>query len=829
MSATKNPKTKQGGSAARKKDGAPRVSVPHTAPAVALLLGTLFVLSCLAGVTFVSGPPSYNVGDIAVADVVAPVDFLVEDVASTRAKRVQAARAEPPVFDLTMEPYAALNRGVQAVFITVSAATAGTMEDVRWQIAEDLNSEIPKSTLQLWRREDFQNMVLARVLPWMRDYMQRGVVRDSSLMSGFDRGVSMRDAAQGTETWVENPATLPDVRRVRAELAQYLKTELKKPLVIRKAVWALVGPQMGPTLVHNEAETETRVERAVEAVGPMYFHVRQGEIVVRQGEPVTMEQRIKLAAMAERTPETFTVRRAVGIFMLCGLFAMGLALAPRAGLHPRFAAKDYVLLSVVMLLFGGLAKFLAMAGGPLAAESVRVLLPYSLPVPAAAGVLALFFPHAVSIFSLMLVSFLCTHMLGGDLSLFSFYFVSGVVQVFAVKMAESRSELMSTVLPLLVCLSLAWVGVNFLDFNGMQHALAGGAYVLAGGVMSLILVLSLSPIVELALGYTSRFRLMELMSLEQPLMRELMVGAPGTYHHSIVVSNMVEAGARAIGANPLLAKVAALYHDVGKLSKPQYFIENQMGGVNRHDKLSPSMSALILTSHVKQGIEMARTHKLGQEIEDCIRQHHGTMLISYFYHKAEERAKERGESPPREEGFRYPGPKPQTKEAGLLLLADAIEASSRTLVEPTPSRIRGHIEKTIRRIFLEGQLDESALTLKDLHQISRVFEHILAGIFHQRIKYPEQEAKEAKEAKEARELKEPKEAKSQESGAKDANSGGAKAPVSDDAEPAEEAEARKAEDRKGRSGSKPENDHTGQTAAKGDGATVLRFKAGRNG
>ncbi|WP_461209242.1 HD family phosphohydrolase [Desulfocurvus sp. DL9XJH121] len=735
MSVTKTTKT-----ASKSRPSPGRNLYVESQGGLALFWCVLLLLSCLAGVKFVSGPPQYKEGEIAESDVEAREDFLVEDVEATQAKRRQAAQAEPPVFDLSSQAYEDLHKGVHTVFATIMAATPESLEDVRWQVAEDLNSEISKSTLNLWRREDFQNMVLARVLPWLRDYMANGVAKDVAELVGYTQGVVVRDVQMGTESLNRDPGAVADVRQMRADLAAYLKADLHKPLVMRKAVWSLVGQLVSPSLTLNTRETRFRIEQSVGGVGPVFFHVRRGEVVVRQGEAVTARQRLKLLAMAEQIPQSFTVHRAVGIFMLCGLFALGLFLVRRTGLYRALEPKDYVLLSVILLVFGGLAKFLALSAGSLSAGAMHDVIPYSLPLPGAAGVMALFFPVPVCMFALVCLSFVCTEMMGGGLPLFIFFFIGGVVQLFTIKRAETRSELLASVLPLLGCLVMAWVGVNIMDYQGMQRALAGGAYVLAGGAVSLILVLSLSPIVELVLGYTSRFRLMELMSLEQPLMRELMVGAPGTYHHSIVVAGMVEAGARAIGANPLLAKVAALYHDVGKLSKPQYFIENQMGGENRHDKLSPSMSALILTSHVKQGVEMARTHKLGRRIEDIIQQHHGTSLISFFHHKAVEQALARGEEPPREEAFCYPGPKPQTKEAGLLLLADAIEASSRALVEPTPSRIKGHIEKTVKRIFLEGQLDESALTLKDLHQISSVFERILAGIFHQRIRYPEDKA-----------------------------------------------------------------------------------------
>lgn len=836
MSVTKTQTTKKKSSRSQRSEpaAAQRRPLPSTTPGVALFLGTILLLSALAGVEFSSGPPLYMAGDIAERDVTAQHDLLVEDVAATRAKRRRAAEAQPPVFDLDMEPFAELEAGVRSVFAAINAATKETLEDVRWQVAEDLNSEISTSTLSIWRREDFQNLVLARVLPWMQNRLQSGVIEDTALLDDLDSGFVQRDLAAGTEALRGEVEGVPDTRALRSELAQFMKRELKKPLVIRKAAWSLVGPLTQPSLMPSPAETSVRVQRVMDAVGPVYIPLRQGQIVVRQGEAVTAQQQTQLQAMFDAAPQSASYRRAVGIFMIASLFALGLALCQRAGLCRPLTSRDYVLLAMVLLLFGGLGKFLAVTAGPLAGRMGSDIVAYSLPVPAAAGVLALFFPYAVGVFGLLLVAFLCTQMPGGDLALFSFYFLGGLVQVFMVKRAETRSELLATVLPLLAGLSLAWVGVSFMDFQGPHRALAGGAYVLAGGVVSLILLLALSPIVELLLGYTSRFKLMELMSLDQPLMQELMVTAPGTYHHSIILSNMVEAGARAIGANSLLVKVAALYHDVGKLSKPQYFIENQMGGENKHDKLAPSMSALILTSHVKKGVEMAREHKLGQEIEDLIQQHHGTMLISYFYHRAVEQAEAKGEEPPREEEFRYPGPRPQTKEAGLLLLADAIEASSRTLVDPTPSRIKGHIESIIKKIFTDGQLDESELRLKDMHEISEVFHRILTGIFHQRIEYPGGDRDKADKDKARSEAASGKDESPAVPAPVPAHPGvplpaETGAPTGAESQAADKAEKEKS-DKGQRSGHKPEQDPTGQTSHKDgrDGAGSLKFNKKRN-
>jgi putative nucleotidyltransferase with HDIG domain len=206
------------------------------------------------------------------------------------------------------------------------------------------------------------------------------------------------------------------------------------------------------------------------------------------------------------------------------------------------------------------------------------------------------------------------------------------------------------------------------------------------------------------------------------------------------VGNLVEAAAETINANPLRARVAAYYHDIGKVSKPQYFIENTGGGDNRHDKLAPSMSALILISHVKEGVELARDHRVGRPIVDIIQQSHGTALMSFFYQKAKTQASE-GQVI-HERDFRYPGPKPQSREAGLVMLADCVEAACRTLVNPTPDRIQGLVQKIINNIFIDGQLDECELTLKNLHEIAKSFNRILAGIYHHRIDYPEPAYKE---------------------------------------------------------------------------------------
>jgi len=315
---------------------------------------------------------------------------------------------------------------------------------------------------------------------------------------------------------------------------------------------------------------------------------------------------------------------------------------------------------------------------------------------------------------------------------------------------------------LMACLSLsrfrsrsAYLKAGFnIAIIGFPFALAavilGGSYdvgdvafpllgALAGGILCSFVASGVNPVVEALGGYVTDMRLLEMATLDHPLLKELSIQAPGTWNHSMVMGMMVETAASAIGANSVLARVGAYFHDIGKMKKPLYFAENQGGGENRHDKLSTSMSALIIRSHVKDGIELGKKHKLPPPILDMIPQHHGTSVIEYFYDKAKKDAKEAGEdAPPVDRSlYSYPGPRPQTREAGILMLADGVEAAARTLGDPSPDRIQGMVQKMINKVFASGELNECELTLQDLHLIAKSFTRVLTSIYHQRVAYAE--------------------------------------------------------------------------------------------
>lgn len=279
---------------------------------------------------------------------------------------------------------------------------------------------------------------------------------------------------------------------------------------------------------------------------------------------------------------------------------------------------------------------------------------------------------------------------------------------------------------------------NSLFQGSLSHAdlLVRVVAAVGSGVFTVLVAAGGTPVAEYIWGYVTDIRLIEMATLDHPLLKELSVQAPGTWNHSMVMGIMAEAAAESIGANSVLARVGCYFHDVGKTKKPLYFVENQTNGENRHDKLSPSMSALIIRSHVKEGIELARRYHLPKILVDMIPQHHGTSLIEYFYEKAVKEAAAEGKEVDRAL-YTYPGPRPQTREAGILMLADGIEAASRTLSDPSPDRIQGMVQKMINKVFVSGELAECELTLQDLHQIAKCFTRVLSAIYHQRISYSE--------------------------------------------------------------------------------------------
>lgn len=705
-------------------------------PGLFFLCLTLVALAVLAGANLAPSVRLYVAGEIASQEVTADRDLLVEDVLGTRARRDHVAQLQPAVFDVSREPLTALRQRVHDIFLTVNHAAPTDQEQLRWQLAEALGTEITERTLNVLASEELQTLVTTRALPWVESRMAEGVLADTRIALQFKGGVLLRDLASGGETLRTDLQNLHDLRAVVSGLSQNLKNETKASLTVRRTAVLLLSPLLSPTLILNREATDARAAEMTAAVEPVFYRIQKGEVVVRQGERVSREQQLKLQALWARKGEKVHLATVAGVLLTSLLLGAGMLFSPSGRMGSAVRQKDLFFVALLLLVFALMSRGLTLLEQRLLQQGAALtpeVLAFAFPVAGAAGLAALIFSARRYCVTGLLLAFFCAVLADGGLALFMFYFLGAMWNTWLVTRAQTRQDVVWSMLPLCAGLGLVWLGATALAGHVDPASLAWGLVAVAiNATLSLLLLFALSPIIELCLGYTTRFRLMELMNLEQPLLQDLMVAVPGTYHHSLIVSNMVEAGAKAIGANSLLCKVAALYHDIGKLSRPEYFIENQFGGRNKHDRLAPSMSALILASHVKQGAELAQRHRLGQEIVDIIGQHHGTRVIRYFHQKAVNQ----GENP-REQDYQYPGPRPQTREAAIVMLADAVEASSRTLVDPTPARIKGHIDTIVKGIFAEGQLDESELTFRDLHKLGENFHRILTGLFHQRIGYPD--------------------------------------------------------------------------------------------
>ncbi len=376
------------------------------------------------------------------------------------------------------------------------------------------------------------------------------------------------------------------------------------------------------------------------------------------------------------------------------------------------------------------ALFLSGAACGLARPGLGI---FAVPVALLALLATVLFKERVGHATTLLGIVLLTPVAGVETHAVLIWLLTGAVAVGTVRHIQQRGQFYRTIA--ILCALALFLMMALRLSAGASLTAQGGQYLVAllTPVAAVALALFLLPVVEPVIGVASDLTLLELSDLNHPLLKQMSLESQGTYHHSQVVSQLAEQAARAIGANAILTRVGALFHDIGKLNKPEYFVENQRGGPNKHDELSPSMSALVVASHVKEGIELARRWRLPQAVIDFIPEHHGTGVMEFFYHKA----LEAGEAETvKVDDFRYPGPKPRSRETAILMLADAVEAAARSLAKATPGRIREVTKQVIEKRLLSGELDEAQLTMADLARVREAFIPLLAGIHHARIPYP---------------------------------------------------------------------------------------------
>jgi len=697
-----------------------------------IFISVLFVLSALAGSNFEQSARIYVAGEVAEQNIIVERDMQVEDTQATQARREQIIAWQPLVFDFSSDAAARLHKMVLQLFKEINETEAEKIAEKKAHLTQELAFEISLEHYAEYANPEVQLYVTSRILPKLESKLNDGVLPQARSQRLARSGILIRNLDTGIETLRSDSASIPDVPSLLAELSMELKADKTLSLKVRKAISDLLEALLVPSLTYNSEATRAQAVTVAKAVDPVYYQLRRGEMVARQGDRISREQQLKIQAIYTDAKNFFDVKVVTGVFALALLLSVGLFVAPSGRVSAPLEGKDLLLISLLMLLFCSGAKAFHMLGMHFQDAALLTDFSYAYPVGAGVGLVAMVFAAKRYCTFGLLTAMFCANMFQGGIALFFFHFLSGMFVTWLVTRSQNRQDVIWSLAPHFLFHLAVWLGATLFAQNAVATYPGQCIAIAVNSILTLLLLFAVSPILEILFGYTTRFRLMELMNLEQPLLQELMLTMPGTYHHSLLVANLVEAGAKAVGANSLLCKVAALFHDIGKISHPEYFIENQLGGVNKHDRLSPSMSALVLISHVKKGVELAEHNRLGREICSIIREHHGTRLMSFFFQKAVDLGEH-----PRPEDYSYPGPRPQSKEAAIVMLADVVEASSRTLSDPTPARIAGHIDKMLHHVFVEGQLEDVELTFKDVHKLSMSFRRILTGLFHQRIAYPD--------------------------------------------------------------------------------------------
>ncbi len=494
-------------------------------------------------------------------------------------------------------------------------------------------------------------------------------------------------------------------------------------------ITSILNQVIVPNLVVDEFATEIARKNAANAVKPYEVVFKKGTKIVFEGEPVTKLKRDALRAAGYNVLEV-NFGGLAGIYLLVAFFTFVFLQYEKNFEKQYYNAKYLPMMATFTLLLAFIGALLPTGFSP-----------YIMPIPAYTILLSIFTtPRNAFFASTIVLAWLAMGMHWNMEVVVAFMLLNTVVMTSVSKLKFSkRSDLLITSLKISLAGVLVVGGIYFLekymmDINNIMilrdlGLIAANCFIIGG-----VFILGVLPIIENAFRIMTPYGLAELADHNQPLLKKLLSDAPGTFNHSLIVSHLAEAAAEAVGANPVLARVGTMYHDIGKLLRPMFFVENQSfyGIENPHKTCTPRFSKMLITAHPKDGLELAKEYHLPQVIHNFITQHHGTSLVSYFYNEA---LKEEGEENVKEEQFRYPGPKPNTKETAILMIADAVESAVRAAKNPSNEQIDAIIQKIIKERLNDGQLDDSPLTLKDLKTIAETFSRMLRGMHHKRIKY----------------------------------------------------------------------------------------------
>ncbi len=720
----------------------------------------LFLIGCFLVTLLLSFqipflPTSARVGSVAPKDIKADQNYEIIDQKSTQKNREDSLRSVSPVYnyDEAISPEA--DHHIQEVFekarVYLSQHPEVSTQDFKVFFEKTsgvtLSEEEVKALLQNRLRPETELLIRNLV----RNALASPVVDDATALRRFaDLGIVIRRVREPSEEneWVEkNLNRIKSLDEVHSELGEKVKKAGKGEALRKISPEILVqiaSHFLRSNLGYDVSETELRRAKAVTAVKPVIIKIQAGESIIRNGDRYQSWHLAVIQGIQQQKRETNFAIKFWGTFLFVALLVLVIySFAARYIRKFNPTRLDLIFLGSNLITILIFVRIFAAVSSAFHESLPFETLYYAIPVSAGAMLVRLILNSEVAIVFGVIASALAGVFLQSDVDLSIFFLISSIAGAGSIAYADRRSAIVKAGLMTGLVNVITIFTIKMIQVVSVSQSWAAwdiGMDLLAGfigGTNSALYVLFYTPLAEMIFGYTTDIKLLELGNLNHPLLKEMIVKAPGTYHHSQLVAVLSEAAAESIGANPILARVGSYFHDVGKMKKPLYFIENQKGE-NRHDQLTPSMSALIISSHVKDGIALAEEHKLPQVIVDMIPQHQGTKLITYFYNKAKEEA-DADLQEVKEQDYRYPGPRPQNREAGILLLSDGVEAAVRSLPEKTPQKIQAMVQKIINKSFAEEQLEECELTLKDLRKIADCFVRVLIGIYHQRIEYPEEQ------------------------------------------------------------------------------------------
>lgn len=733
---------------------------------------------------------SFSEGEVVRRNIYSHDDILIEDTISTRLKRQNAADSVKAVYDLDLEPLTAVSGRIDEAFaVMIRGYKYNVPEPYKFvmreleigETAEDeaslakggkerskifaelkeyeksksysklekefvaaLGLKVSDETLKLLRWHHYGPQIAGWLKEILGDLMRSGVTHNKSFLPETSRnGITIVNAASGT---IMGQVKLDDFYDMD-EAAGFVRKRIREVVPsrfpsLKRELTKLLGGMLQPNLTYNKSETLRLKNRASMEVSPVYFQVKKGELIVREGEKLTPVHLLKLEGISEELKKGSRTQSVGGMMLFLALVVI-VSWIYIDHFAPDFAdsRSNVVLLGLIFVgqiallrLFGAGAEVFAIHKPDIEFSSYL----YAAPFAVAPLLAAIFFSREVTLLVALVTAVSSGFLYDPQQQYLLVALAGGMTAVFEVGRIKRRTDIWKAGLRIMGA-NLAAIAISntlgsmLFSATGLENMIFGAL----GGVIVVGLTLTFLPLIELSFPVVSDIKLLELQDLNHPLLARMAVQAPGTYHHSVIVGNLAEDAAEAIEANPLLTRVGSYFHDIGKMDKPEYFIENQRDSVNPHDKLTPSMSALILLSHVTKGLEMAKEHKLIPQIRDMIVEHHGMQLIKYFYQRAKDQEKP-GMSPVKEDDFRYSGRKPRTRESAIVALADSVEAVSRTLKNPNSSRLKQVVLKVINDKFLSGQLDDSHLTLQDMKKIAESFVRILHGVVHYRVEYPEE-------------------------------------------------------------------------------------------